>query len=244
MEQEYGGNADCNWCVGNKPQRLDKRIRRVGNHKTSWDNPNYNIVDIGQNIKTLRNLKRHAVIQTSVKDYGDILFEFLLSFSLVLHHQVEMKEKIQKEYLKRTRKLLETKLSCRNLIKGINTKALSLVRYSGPFLKLTRDILKQMDQRTKKKLMTNKALHPRDDVNRLYVSRKRKEKDLPASKTALTHRYNGSKSTYKNTIEDWLQPSEKIPTTQLTIEWQKLENKKKNHQSRNKRMQQISSEGI
>ena len=35
--------------------------------------------------------------------------------------QVEMKDKIWKEYLRRTRKLLETKLSSRNLIKGINT---------------------------------------------------------------------------------------------------------------------------
>ena len=43
--------------------------------------------------------------------------------------QVEMKEKIKKEYLRRTRKLLETKLSCRNLIKGINTRAILLVRY-------------------------------------------------------------------------------------------------------------------
>ena len=49
--------------------------------------------------------------------------------------QVEMKDKIQKEYLRRTRKLLETKLSSRNLIKGINTWAVPLVRYSGPFLK-------------------------------------------------------------------------------------------------------------
>ena len=31
--------------------------------------------------------------------------------------QVEMKDKIPQEYLRRTRKLLETKLSCRNLIK-------------------------------------------------------------------------------------------------------------------------------
>ena len=37
--------------------------------------------------------------------------------------QVEMKNKIQKKYLGRTRKLLETKLSSRNLIKGINTWA-------------------------------------------------------------------------------------------------------------------------
>ena len=56
--------------------------------------------------------------------------------------KVEMKNKIQKEYLRRTRKLLETKLSRRNLIKGINIWAVSLVRYSGPFLKWTRDELK------------------------------------------------------------------------------------------------------
>ena len=56
--------------------------------------------------------------------------------------QVQMKDKIQKEYLRRTRKLLETKLSRRNLIQGINTWAVPLVRYSGPFLKWTRDELK------------------------------------------------------------------------------------------------------
>ena len=51
--------------------------------------------------------------------------------------QVEMKEKIKKEYLRRTRELLETKLSNRNLIKGINTWAVLLVRYSGSFLRWT-----------------------------------------------------------------------------------------------------------
>ena len=39
--------------------------------------------------------------------------------------QVEVKEKIKKEYLRRTRKLLEIKLYSRNLIKGINTWAVS-----------------------------------------------------------------------------------------------------------------------
>ena len=48
--------------------------------------------------------------------------------------QVEMKDKLQKEYLRRTGNLLDTKLSCRNLIKGINTWAVLLVRYWGPFL--------------------------------------------------------------------------------------------------------------
>ena len=82
--------------------------------------------------------------------------------------QVQMNDLIRKEYLRRTRKLHETKLSSRNLIKGINTWAVPRVRYSGPFLKWTREKLKQMDQRARK-LMTN---HHRDDVDRLYVSRK------------------------------------------------------------------------
>ena len=84
--------------------------------------------------------------------------------------EVQMKDTTRKEYLRRNRKLLETKLSCRNPIKGINTWAVSLVRYSGPFLKWIRDELKQMDQRTRKLMTMHKALHPRDDVDRLYVS--------------------------------------------------------------------------
>ena len=89
-----------------------------------------------------------------------------------------MKDKIQKEYLRRTRKLPETKLSGRNLIKGLNTWAVPLVRYSGPFLKWTRDELKQMDQRTRKLMTMHKALHPRDDINRLYVFRKEGRRGL------------------------------------------------------------------
>ena len=86
--------------------------------------------------------------------------------------QVEMKNKIQKEYLRRTKKLLKTKFNCRNLIKGINTWAVTLARYSGPFLKWARDELKQMDQRTRKLMTMHKALHPRDDMDRLYVPKK------------------------------------------------------------------------
>ena len=86
--------------------------------------------------------------------------------------QVHMKDKIRKEYLRRTRKLLETKLSSRNLIKGINTWAISLVRYSVTFLNWTRDELKQIDQRKRKLMTMHKPLHPREDFDKLYVSRK------------------------------------------------------------------------
>ena len=134
--------------------------------------------------------------------------------------QAEMKEKIQKEYLRRTRKLLETKLNSRNLIKRNKYWAVPLVRYSGPFLKWTRDELKQMDQITRKLITMHEALHPRDDVDRLYVSRKEGGRDLPALKTTLTHRYNDSKTIYNNTKEDSLQPPETKLRTRWTTEWQ------------------------
>ena len=86
--------------------------------------------------------------------------------------QVEMKNEIQKEYLKRTGKLLETMLSIRNLIKRINTWVVTLFIYSGPFLKRTREELKQMDQRIRKLMTMHKALRPKDDVDRLYLPRK------------------------------------------------------------------------
>ena len=48
-------------------------------------------------------------------------YKYLLILEADTIKQVEMKEKVQKEYLRRTRKLLETKLKSRNLIKRINT---------------------------------------------------------------------------------------------------------------------------
>ena len=122
---------------------------------------------------------------------------------------VEMKDKIQKEYLRRTRKLLETKFSSRNLIKGINALAVPLVRHSGPFLKRTRDEIKQMDQRTRKLMTMHKALHRRDDVDRLNVSRKEGRRGLASIEDSV----DGSRTTEKNTNEAWLQTSETIPTT-------------------------------
>ena len=47
-----------------------------------------------------------------------------------------------------------------------------LIRYLEPFLKWTKEELKQMDQRTRKLMIMHKALHHRDDIDRLYVSRK------------------------------------------------------------------------
>ena len=99
--------------------------------------------------------------------------------------QEDMKEKIKKEYFRRTRKLLDTKLYGRNFIKGINPRAVVHVRYSGPFLKWTREELKQMNQRTRKLMTVHKTLHSWDDVDRLYVSRKEEGRRLASIKDSV-----------------------------------------------------------
>ena len=93
--------------------------------------------------------------------------------------------KIKKGYLRRTRKLLKKKLYCRNLIKGINTWAVPFIRYSGLFLKLAIEEFKQMDQRIRKLMIMHKALHPRDDIHRLYMSRKEGGRELASIQDSI-----------------------------------------------------------
>ena len=96
----------------------------------------------------MKNSKRHMTDGMELPNHDKIrtleeeeTYKYLGILEADTIKQVEMKDKIRKEYLRRTRKLLETKLSSRSLIKGINTWAVPL-RYSEPFLEWTRNELK------------------------------------------------------------------------------------------------------
>ena len=83
-----------------------------------------------------------------------------------------MKEKLRKEYYRRVRKVLQSKLSGGNVIKAVNTWAVSLLIYSAAFVDWTREDLREFDRKTRKVMNMNSALHPRDSVARLYLPRK------------------------------------------------------------------------
>ena len=68
----------------------------------------------------LTNQEKNQIIQRKGKS------KILKILKVDTIKQAEMKEKKKKEYLRRTRKLLETKLYSRNLIKEIDTWAASL----------------------------------------------------------------------------------------------------------------------
>ena len=86
------------------------------------------------------------------------------------HH--EMKENAKIEYYKQVRKILETKLNGGNIITEINTWAISLLRYSAAFLDWARAEFEQMDRRARKFMTMHRALNPKSDVARIYLSRK------------------------------------------------------------------------
>ena len=71
----------------------------------------------------------------------------------------EMKNKVKKEYYRRVRKVLETKLNSGNVFKVIKIWAVSVVRYSAACLQWSRLELQEIDRRTRKSLTMQNGFH-------------------------------------------------------------------------------------
>ena len=82
-----------------------------------------------------------------------------------------MKENVRREYLRRTKLIMKSRPNGRNKIKAINTWAVSLMRYGAGIVKWTKSKLDEIDRKTRNVLTLNKELHPRNDVDRLHLSR-------------------------------------------------------------------------
>ena len=76
----------------------------------------------------------------------------------------KMKLNVLKEYVRR--------LNGGNLVCGVNTWAVSLLRYSAAFVSGRKSELQAIDRKTRKLFTIYGALHPKSDVDRLYIPRK------------------------------------------------------------------------
>ena len=83
----------------------------------------------------------------------------------------EIKEMVRKEYCTRIRKVLQSKLNGVDTIKAMNTWTVAAVRYTAGILDWTVNELKDMNRKIRKLMIMNHALHPKADVDKLYVSR-------------------------------------------------------------------------
>ena len=83
-----------------------------------------------------------------------------------------MKLNVSKEYTKKLRKLLTSKLNGGNLVCRDNTWAVPLLRYSAAFVSCRKNELQVIDRKTRKVFNIHGALYPKSDLDRLYIPRK------------------------------------------------------------------------
>ena len=82
-----------------------------------------------------------------------------------------VKDRLSKEYVRRVKKVIRSKLNGGNMVRVINSWAVSLLRYSGGVVRWTKAELMNLDRKTRKLLIVQDALHARADGSRLYLMR-------------------------------------------------------------------------
>ena len=67
--------------------------------------------------------------------------------------------------------ILKFKLNCKNKIQEINTWKVALLRYGAGIINWKVDELKKMGRTTRKNLTMYEPLHPKSDIDRLYLKK-------------------------------------------------------------------------
>ena len=80
-----------------------------------------------------------------------------------------MKSNVLKEYIRRLRKILKSRLNGGNLVRGVNTWAVSLLRYSAAFVSWRKSGLQAVDRKTRKLFTIYGALQPISDADIIYT---------------------------------------------------------------------------
>ena len=135
----------------------------------------------------------------------------------------EIKVKAKGEYKKRLRWILKSKLHGRNQITAINTFALPVLTYPAGIVKFTNLELKELDTLTRKHLTMYGSLHPRSDVNRLYIARERGGRGLLSVEDSIRKIENDIAEYLEKTQEPILKLTQQVsinkaPVPKLTFE--------------------------
>ena len=99
-------------------------------------------------------------------------YKYLGILEAVKFLEKKMKLNVSKEYIRGLRKVLKSKLNDGSLVGGVNTWAVSLLRYSAVFVSWRKSELQAIDRTTRNLFTIYGALHPKSDVDRLYIPRK------------------------------------------------------------------------
>ena len=141
--------------------------------------------DIGMEFGTKKcgilTMKRGKIVKSEgiklpdgevMKQVGQEGYSYLVITELDKIKETEMKEKIIKEYKRRQRLILKSKWNGRNKVTAINTWAVAIFRYGAGIIQWTASELKDLDRKSRNSMTMYGGLHPKSDVDRLYVKRK------------------------------------------------------------------------
>ena len=107
-------------------------------------------------------------------------------------------------YKKRVRKILRSALNGRNVIMAINTWVIPLIRYTVGVVKWTQAEIRALDVSTRKLLTLYKCFSINDDIHRLYVPRKCRERGLLSAEDIIAQEKLALGSYLESSTEPWL----------------------------------------
>ena len=106
-----------------------------------------------------------------MKQVGQEGYTYLGIIELDKIKEAEMKEKITKEYKRRQRLILKSKLNGRNKVTTINTSTVPIFRYRTGIIQWKASELKDLDRKSRKTITMYGGLHQKSDVDRLHVKK-------------------------------------------------------------------------
>ena len=119
--------------------------------------------------------------------------------------ETEMKESFGKEYERRLKLVLKSKLNGKNKIKAINVWAVSVMRYGAGIINWNKEEIQKMDRKTRKIMTMNGALHPKSDVDRIYLPRGKGGRGLVSCENYIKSEENSLGMYVKDSPEPLLQ---------------------------------------
>ena len=146
----------------------------------------------------------------------------------------EMKEKTIKEYKQRLKLVLKSKLDGKNKITSINAWAVAVFRHGAGILQWKESELRDVDRKSRKTMTMYGALHPKSDVDRLYIKRKDRGRGLMSVEQCVREEKNSLGFYVANTYENLIKGIAAAETinTEDTVKSGELKNRK--HKNLNK----------
>ena len=136
-----------------------------------------------------------------MKDIDETGYTYLGILETDKIKEKEMKEKFSKEYLRELRLILRSKLNRGNKIMALDTWAVPVIRYDTGILKWNTDELKSLDRKTRTFMTIHGALHPKSDIDRVYLSREMGVKGLISCEGCIMIEENNLGWYVRNSVE-------------------------------------------